>query len=78
MTKDDVTFESFGMSVQAIAIAKALKRMMVPAEKQDEFVKQYKSCLREVLKDMQSRHSELSPIIQRLLSDEHQDKSDGQ
>lgn len=78
MTKDDVTFESFGMSVQAIAIAKSLKRMMVSDEKQDEFVKQYKSCLRDVLKDMQSRHSELSPIIQRLLSDEHQDKSDGQ
>lgn len=78
MTKDDVTFESFGMSVQAIAIAKSLKRMMVSDEKQDEFVKQYKSCLRDVLKDMQSRHSELSPIIQRLLSDEHYDISDGQ
>lgn len=78
MTKEDVTFESFGMSVQAIAIAKALKRMTISDEKQDEFINQYKSCLREVLKDLQSRHSELSQIIQKLISDEHQNISNEQ
>lgn len=73
MTKDEILFESFGMSIQAMAMAKATKRLLLPPEKQEEFVRQYKACLQEIIRDMQCRHPELSPIIQKLLSQEELD-----
>ena len=78
MTKDDLLFQSLGQSIQAIAIAKAVKRMFVPSDRQAEFVQQYKACLQEVLNDMQRLHPELTPIIQKLISQETSDCPPGQ
>lgn len=78
MTKDDVLFESINQSIQAFAMAKAIKRMVVPQERQEEFVQQYKACLHEIFNHMQNRHPELTPIIQKLISQETSDCHPGQ
>lgn len=68
MTKDDVLLESVEQSIQAFAMVKAIKRMVVPPEKQEKFVQQYKACLHEVFNHMQNRHPELAEIVQKLSS----------
>lgn len=47
------------MSIQAFALARAIKRMLVSAEKQDEFLNNYKSSLKEVISELLSRNPEL-------------------
>ena len=59
MNKDDLIYQNFEMSIQAFALARAIKRMLVSAEKQDEFLNNYKSSLKEVISELLSRNPEL-------------------
>lgn len=59
MNKDDLIYQNFEMSVQAFALARAIKRMLVSTEKQDEFLNNYKSSLKEVISELLSRNPEL-------------------
>jgi hypothetical protein len=59
MNKDDLIHQNFEMSIQAFALARAIKRMLVSAEKQDEFLNNYKSSLKEVISELLSRNPEL-------------------
>ncbi|MCQ2359967.1 MAG: hypothetical protein MJ009_00600 [Paludibacteraceae bacterium] len=51
MNQTDFTAMAYEMSLQALAMSKALKNFLVTPEQQEKFNKEYQLCLREIVKD---------------------------